>query len=500
MNVFKRNSVHMAVLAGLGAMGVAGTASAVHVNPDGLGQVLIYPYYTVRNAATSIAAGQYNTYISVTNSTASYKAVKVRFIEGKNSREVLDFNLFLSPFDVWTGSIEPNSTTASAGARLVTADGSCTWGNVAATGATGVSFSNLAYTGANADFGVATLDRTNEGYVEMMEMGDINTTATTGALLRTAVLHNASTGVAPCSSTTLSAADAVGLTNYLSAPTGGLFGGATLINTATGVDYAYDAVALDNWDATVGGLGSASTALTPSIRDGSVLVSNVFTGGAVQSATWALSRDAVSAAIMRSNVMNEYVLDTGTVSTTDWVVTFPTKRFYINTEATSSATTNAPVATAGLRLFNSNFGTNGSCDPIEVALRDREERLDTTVSSGFSPASGPTGYSLCWESNVITFGHAAFTSGTATNVLGSTNSYGITVPAAYENGWMNIAFDTASTTPSLTPGVGLVHYGLPVVGFMVQDFTNSTIVTGAGAAAGAVHGGQFVHKYLRDIR
>ncbi|OGT02749.1 MAG: hypothetical protein A2Z65_07715 [Gallionellales bacterium RIFCSPLOWO2_02_58_13] len=489
MNVFKRNSVHMAVLAGLGALGVAGTASAVHVNPDGLGEVLIYPYYTVRSAATSIASGQYNTYLSVTNSTASYKAVKVRIMEGKNSREVLDFNLFLSPFDVWTASIEPISSTASAGARIVTNDGSCTWGNIKATGATGVPFSNLAYT-APTDNGGATLDRTNEGYVEIMEMGDI-----TNAALQTAVNHNASTGVALCSSTTLSVADGLGLTGYLSAPSGGLFGGATLINTATGVDYAYDAIALDNWDATVGGLGSASTSLTPSIASGSVLTSDVFTGGALQSATWLTGINAVSAAIMRSNVMNEYVLDAETVSTTDWVVTFPTKRFYVGVGAG-----NAAAPTAAGRLFNSNFGASGSCDPIEVALRDREERIDTTVSSGFSPAVGPTGFSICWEANVVTFSHATFTSGTATPVLGSTNSAGFVVPAAFENGWLNMAFDTTSTTPALQPAAGFTHYGLPVVGFMVQDFTNSTIVTGTGAAAGAVHGGQFVHKYLRDIR
>ena len=495
MNVFKRNSVHMAVLAGLGAMGVAGTASAVHVNPDGLGQVLIYPYYTVRNAATSIAAGQYNTYLSVTNSTASYKAVKVRIMEGKNSREVLDFNLFLSPNDVWTASIEPVSSTASDGAKIVTADGSCTWGNIKSTGSTGVAFSNLAYSGTNVDQAtMATLDRTNEGYVEIMEMGDINTAAGLGASLRTAVLHV--NGVAPCTAATLSAADTANLVGYLSAPTGGLFGGATLINTATGVDYAYDAVALDNWANTVGGLGSQSTSLTPNISSGNILTSDVFTAGAVQNATWLTSREAVSAALMRSNVMNEYVLDAGTVSTTDWVVTFPTKRFYV---APGSGLT-ATIPTAAGRLFNANFGTTGSCDPIEVALRDREEQLDTTVSSGFSPAAGPSGFRLCWEANVVTFGHATFTSGTATPVLGSTNSAGFTVPAAWENGWLNMAFDTAATTPALTPVAGLTHYGLPVVGFMVQDFTNSTIVTGPGAAAGAVHGGQFVHKYLRDIR
>ena len=47
MNTFNKKSLYAAI-AGLGALGAVGTAEAVHVNPDGLGQVLIYPYYTAR--------------------------------------------------------------------------------------------------------------------------------------------------------------------------------------------------------------------------------------------------------------------------------------------------------------------------------------------------------------------------------------------------------------------------------------------------------------------
>src|SRR5678816_671653 len=103
MNIFKKKSL-CAALAGIGALGAVGAAQAVNLNPDGLGQVLIYPYYTTR---TSPAGNDYNSLLSVVNSTASVKAVKVRFLEGKNSREVLDFNLFLSPKDVWTAGIVP---------------------------------------------------------------------------------------------------------------------------------------------------------------------------------------------------------------------------------------------------------------------------------------------------------------------------------------------------------------------------------------------------------
>ena len=51
MNTFKRKSLY-AALAGAGALGVTGAAQAVNVNPDGLGQALVYPYYTTQGLGT----------------------------------------------------------------------------------------------------------------------------------------------------------------------------------------------------------------------------------------------------------------------------------------------------------------------------------------------------------------------------------------------------------------------------------------------------------------
>ena len=61
-----RKNLTAAVLAGLaGAAGIVGSAQAVNINPDGLGQVLIYPYYTV-NAGNQ-------TLLSVVNTTETRK-------------------------------------------------------------------------------------------------------------------------------------------------------------------------------------------------------------------------------------------------------------------------------------------------------------------------------------------------------------------------------------------------------------------------------------------
>ena len=120
MNTFNKKSLCVA-LAATGMLGAAGVAQAVNVSENGLGNVLIYPYYTVNK---DINGNSYNTLMSVVNTTASTKAVKVRFREGKNSVEVLDFNVFLSPFDVWTASITP--TGRAGGGQIATTDKSCT--------------------------------------------------------------------------------------------------------------------------------------------------------------------------------------------------------------------------------------------------------------------------------------------------------------------------------------------------------------------------------------
>ena len=103
-----RKNLTAAVLAGLaGAAGIASTAQAVNLNPDGLGQVLIYPYYTVNGGNLTI--------LSVVNTTEDAKAVKVRFLEAENSQEVLDFNLYMSAYDVWTAAIMPQPEVSTGG-------------------------------------------------------------------------------------------------------------------------------------------------------------------------------------------------------------------------------------------------------------------------------------------------------------------------------------------------------------------------------------------------
>ncbi len=258
MNTFNKKSLYTA-LAGLGVLGATGAAQAVNVNPNGLGDALVYPYYTTRAVGVSDATtsgNAYNSLLSVVNSTGSAKAVKVRFLEGKNSREVLDFNLFLSAFDVWTTAIIPTGTggvTAAnnVGAKIITSDKSCT---LPAIPSGGQDFFNYAYTGSADDKGGSGLDRTREGYVEIIEMATYASTTTTYKQ----ITHV--NGVPPgCASVndTQAAKDA-------SPVAGGLFGGISLINVNAGTDYSTEAVALANFY-TIGSNYNAAGVITPDL-------------------------------------------------------------------------------------------------------------------------------------------------------------------------------------------------------------------------------------------
>jgi hypothetical protein len=493
MSTFKQKSL-FAALAGLGVLGVVDSAQAVHINQDGLGQALVYPYYTVRSTASGNA---YVTLLTVVNTTASAKAVKVRFLEGKNSREVLDFNLFLSQYDVWTAAI----VAAGTGAGVFTADKSCTTPSMrTSTESNPVRFRNGAYVG---DGGGDGLDRTNEGYFEILEMGSI----VSGSALEESVTHEIDTSGPNASEPAcdgLPVSDA--FPSALAAPSGGLMGTASLINVAEGTDYSYDAVALDGWSLTPNwsGPGSVLPRLSDASPAVSVVIDNSASGGRAVRTSWGSGRDAVSAIMMRSHVYNEYTVEPNIKAATDWVVTMPTKRFYV-----SSGTGNAA------RPFQSNFRSTGSCDTINLVYYDREEQSPGDIID-FSPTT-PESRSLCWEANVLTFS-ANGESTTTSNVLRSTNAANIGLNTGWINGWADLSFPLDGTIPtahnlpapagattiidinsgSVLSGQTVTYFGLPVVGFAVQSYHNGSLTLANGLVL-SNYGGNFSHKYLRDI-
>ncbi|HET8940552.1 MAG TPA: hypothetical protein VFN13_01010 [Rudaea sp.] len=461
-----KNSLTTAVIAGIaGVVGIASMANAVNLNPDGLGQALLYPYYTVNS-------GQ-QTLLSVVNTTGIGKAVKVRFLEGYNSREVLDFNLFLSKYDVWTAAVFSLSDAGVAGdgAGIFSTDKSCTAPGFTqgplANGFGYQQFLHYGYTGTASDSGPTGDDRTREGHFEMIAMGDIDPTST----LSKDITHVNST---PPKCSSAEADFEAGGFAAIDPPTSGLFGSASVVNVTGGTYYAYNADALEGFTATT--LGSGTGSLNPSLADvndagGATATAFVFNNGNLITAAYNsgfTGIDAVSAIFDASNIYNEWQSSSGAGS--DWVVTFPTKRFYVDSLYTATTSAYPP--------FEQGFSEvipGLSCDVIGINIFDREENTTSQTTCGFSPCPpGQPPSSLCHETNVITFGGAS--------ILGSTLTSNIT-PIGH-NGWLGLSFTdathggtspAANSHPMRPDNAGTVFYGLPVTGFEAVNFVNGNV-------------------------
>jgi len=460
MNTFNRKSLCVA-LAATGMLGAAGVAQAVNVSADGLGNVLIYPYYTVNK---DLNGNYYNTLMSVVNTTASTKAVKVRFREGKNSEEVLDFNVFLSPFDVWTAAVTPGvaiSGSTDFGAQIATVDRSCTIPSFEPGKA--VQFRTLQL--ESTDNGVK---RVQEGYFEIFEMATYRDSSVIGVSAK----HKA--GVpASCASIndTLANAEA-------QAPNGGLFGNVFILSPAGGGMFSQGATALANFSNVAGYATTGSTA--PTYANAQPAISNVIVGTKLYQSSWLPGTPlAVTAALMTEVVANEYVLDPLSKSQTSWIMTFPTKQPHTN------------GSTAPIAPFTSKYVTKvGACENFYGVVFDREEGSPQIISgTDFSPQPGPgAGPQLCWEAQSIGFG--------TSNVFGSANHATIATP--YLQGWSVLGFNgvanpnehslvnTALTTVidltgTAAPAGGQTvrYFGLPVIGFAAETFENLAIKIGA---------------------
>ena len=74
--------------------------------------------------------------------------------------------------------------------------------------------------------------------------------------------------------------------------------------------------------------------------DNGTVTSIVFNAGNAIETTWNGFQpgvDAVSAVYMHDSIMNEYAIETNVGGESDWVVTFPTKKYYVNTNSSNCA-------------------------------------------------------------------------------------------------------------------------------------------------------------------
>lgn len=420
----KKNVLAMSIAALVGGLGFAGgasagvfsmpagtpvgsagtTASTMVVSTDGLGHLLLTPYYTAQPGFATI--------INLTNTDQiNGKAVKVRFRGAANSDDVFDFQVLLSPGDVWTATISSSGTDGVA--TLQTQDNSC---KVPEFGTTTVPFvldrlpTRLSGT-ATALTSAQRNAQTREGYIEILNMADIIGYPTAGGPpfvfptasntpLFNTVKHVA--GVAPCSSAvigaamttdTVSAADAA--SRGFAAPTTGLMGSWTIINVGQSSAYSDAMVGIEARlapvaPATVGLPGAGAVVfspqrnvpvtaaqallqtsdplLSPGAGPAGLIAAQQFdfpdlstpyiqaaagVGGPLVT-TQAQAR-SLSRSLAINYMANEFATETGIAGATDWTISQPTRRY-------SAAVDYSTASPAAFAIAVTDIGAPGIAD------------------------------------------------------------------------------------------------------------------------------------------
>ena len=471
----KKNILSLAVAASAAGMTSLATAQ-MYINTEHTGEALVFPFYS--------AQGGNDTLISIANTTANTKAVKVRIIEGQTSQETLDFNLYMSPQDHYSFAI----TADGDGAKLVTNDTSCTVPAIDSE----QSFTDLLWVADDADGNplVGTAEgREQVGYIEVIEMGQIDNASAQGL----AILH-AATGAtagtpADCDavvgywSVSVNAAGTAvegawydeasaelvdagatlagtGTTGFVGTTTvangsgawngGGLYGVATVINVAEGTAFGYDAVAIEG----LVEAGSTSAQLhyppgdtRPDFGDDAMADSAIVSIDGTQ--TTYTNDDAltdphfaVSALFMTESISNDYVIDADINALTDWVVTMPTKGLHLGVAYSAPFSNTLTSAVAPFTV-----APLAGCQPVGMTGYDREEQVqdpptvdpDDPVTPDFSPSVRPdpeaptasADWAMCAESTVVHFGGSSATN----SAQASTANYTLADASSFVDGW-----------------------------------------------------------------
>lgn len=434
---------------------------AISLNQRGLGQALVYPYYTVEK--------NQDTLISVGNASDVGKVAKVVILEGRNGRPGLYFNLFLAPNDVWTARL--SQVAGEVAPRIFTADASCTLPPTVQS-AEGIPLRSAAYAEPAAplfpvDGGPTGLERTREGMLMIVAMGDV----VAGSPLALAIEHDAS-GVPACGAPT-----AIGsfTAEDLDPPGNDLYGSGTIVNVGEGTFFGYDADALaDMTDVAIDRLDTPNQ--LPPLFD-TVHSAGLAAGRAVahvsrnDGATVALEYPgavAASAVFMAESILNSYLVAPGLGAATDWVVTFPTRAHHVDPLYTNAvigpfvepAVAGQSTVTVDARVRDQAQGSSGT--PVELQLANQVNVVSVRAATATDAPSG---------------------------VLGS--SLAVNVAPRGDAGWIRLDLAGGDGRHALPPATdGTVVRGLPVTGFMVYNIINSNAAPGRLAN----YGGTFAHR------
>lgn len=459
----------------------ADRAAAVHVNPQGLGQVLLFPYYTVNR--------QQQTYISIVNADSVNKAFQLTIRESYNSREVFNLTVFLGANESWSATLFATDDlgTSDGSAALMTADRSCTLPDMwthndgSIDGRPYRRFSIDAFD----DGGPQSATRTREGHIEVVALADY------GPGLWFTYPDGRPRNCEPVRQADFTSPALEG-----SVPRARLFGAGAIIDVGQGTYYPYRPVAIADFSRK-SLIASRERDLIGLINEGdaATVTARVASQGPVLEAVFPLDRavDAFSAVLTQAALLNEYLTDPALGAGSDWVVTFPTKRFYTDPALL------APVTTA-IPPFETPFSAPGeSCVDVSVGYYDRPSGRYDRATYRHPPLMAPIlGPLMCRAVNVLSFQHAPQETSA---VLGSTalvDEFDFDT-SAFTAGWAQLDMVIGrgmshALRPALQQGDSPVPHlmGLPAIGFWAMNLVNGQVADGVLAN----YGGTVPHSGL----
>ena len=436
------------------------TANAMAVNPDGVGHVLILPYFSVQNGNATV--------ITLSNvDNLNGKAVKLRFRGAANADNLMDLTLFLSPNDVWNGVVTQNAVTGLA--QLSTDDATCTL-PVLAKGVSTPFTTNRINPGLNA---ADQATQTREGYAEVITLADIPVNLAVNSLSRAITHVNGVPGncASPAVQATLTdaATEGVAAAMGFATPTTGLQGNWTLINVPQTLTFAGSATALQAVD--VNGLPArANYVLFPQSSSPALAVDNLtadplFRSNPAGSKTAAgvttlyapavgglpvvraalydfpdLSTPylaglsiptqqtvATSKALAVKSVSNDYSSDSAVSAATDWLFSLPTLRYSKGLDyrqATPTVVYSLAASAGNVEYFSDGNSTGASALP--KAFYDRD---GTLRRSAFCATGCDAGFSLKGAVSLVTF------SANQASAVGGRVAMDSASSLAFTNGW-----------------------------------------------------------------
>jgi hypothetical protein len=438
----------------------AGNTSGTLLNPEGRGDLLIFPYYDVREVygktqdfLFAIINNEWDPCEDLPLATHCYDGIsaKLRFREWDKGEEVFSTDIWLSRGDVWVGAITHNaSLVLPYGARIRSPDWVIT-NSSADTFTLGTPLKN-GYDFQNTSY-ISPGSSNLMGYFEVIgeerTYDHVWTTSPAFKVTRIGVLTGA-TGVADVPNE--------------------LMGYGYIVRVADGSSFAYNATAIANFSRNKGSLFSGLDSPSPTLMDGEDTLDQL---------EFQLSKKEVIAGYDVAGIIGAKF---------SLILTFPTKHFHFcqrpNYTARGVSTTPANCVsgppTVPWTTFDGIFGDHNAntLEVFEQLIYDRNE----------NKLLPPPCFTICFPFYTgVPFGVNAigFYRGTQPAVPGQGLRDNMAFSTGvFESGFFEIKFPNSGQVQPLNPKITkFLHFdmlfsgyrGLPVIGLALQEYQNNNV-------------------------